>query len=86
MKDGELKAAMGRATKKANKGVMNGRALFTFNPDLFKDQDEEVKEAAKVDENLFAEEAGADDDVDFDDDEDDDKVEKTEDDVTVEKT
>jgi hypothetical protein len=71
MKDGELKAALGRATKKMNKGVMNGRALFTFNPDLFKDQ-EETKEEAKVDENLFAEEAGAEDDIDFDDDNDDD--------------
>jgi hypothetical protein len=68
MKEGELKAALGRATKKMNKGVMNGRALFTFNPDLFKDQEEEAKEEAKVDENLFAEEAGADEEVDFDDD------------------
>jgi hypothetical protein len=68
MKDGELKAAMGRATKKMNKGVMNGRALFTFNPDLFVDKEEEVKEEAKIDENLFAEEAGADEEVDFDDD------------------
>jgi hypothetical protein len=71
MKDGEMKAALGRATKKMNKGVMNGRALFTFNPDLFVDKEEEVKEEAQVDENLFAEEAGAqDDEVDFDDDED----------------
>ena len=70
MKDGELKAALGRATKKMNKGVMNGRALFTFNPDLFLDKEEEVKAEAKVDENLFADEAGAgDDEVDFDDDE-----------------
>ena len=47
---------------------MNGRALFSFNPDLFKDMEiEETKEEAKVDENLFAEEAGAeDDDVEFD--------------------
>ena len=67
MKSDELKAAMGRATKKKG-GVMNGRALFSFNPDLFKDMEiEETKEEAKVDENLFAEEAGAeDDDVEFD--------------------
>jgi hypothetical protein len=37
MKEEEIKAAQGRATKKAHKGVMNGRALFTYNPDLFKD-------------------------------------------------
>lgn len=70
MKSEEMKAAQGRATKKAHKGVMNGRALFTYNPDLFKDDDivEEAKEEAKVDENLFAEEeAGAEEDeIDFD--------------------
>ena len=47
MKESEVKAALGRATKKAHKGVMNGRALFTFNPDLFKDQEpEEIKQEA----------------------------------------
>ena len=66
MKSDELKAAQGRATKKAHKGVMNGRALFTFNPELFKDTEmEETKEEAKVDAGLFAEEAVP-DDVEFD--------------------
>ena len=52
---------------------MNGRALFTYNPDLFKDEEmgneetKETKEEAKVDENLFAAEADAnDEEVDFD--------------------
>jgi len=58
--------------KKNAKGVMNGRALFTYNPDLFKDDEDETekKEEAKtaVDENLFAEEQVAEDEeVDFDD-------------------
>lgn len=44
---------------------MNGRALFTYNPDLFKDDEnavedldivEEEKEEAKVDNELFANE------------------------------
>ena len=68
MKTEEIKAAVGRANKKASKGVMSGRALFTYNPDLFKDKDEEVvKEEAKVDENLFAGEAIPEEgDVEFD--------------------
>ena len=49
---------------------MSGRALFTFNPDLFKDADNVAdtnKEEAKVDENLFAGEAVPEvDEVDFD--------------------
>lgn len=48
---------------------MSGRALFTFNPNLFKDADEEAepKEEAKVDANLFAGEAvPEEDEVDFD--------------------
>jgi hypothetical protein len=48
---------------------MSGRALFTFNPDLFKDADNVVDvEEAKVDSNLFAGEAvpEEDEEVDFD--------------------
>lgn len=56
---------------------MNGRALFTYNPDLFVDDenaaedlegnDEEEKEEAKVDTELFAaEEVNEDEEVDFD--------------------
>lgn len=56
---------------------MNGRALFTYNPDLFVDDEgnaanldeieEESKEEAKVDTDLFAGEAeGEEEDVDFD--------------------
>lgn len=68
---------------------MSGRALFTYNPDLFNDadEDEETKEdfdAIKeetadqieeskggdvaVDQDLFKQEAGDDEDVDFGDD------------------
>ena len=55
---------------------MNGRALFTYNPDLFVDDEnaavdlednEENKEEAKVDTDLFAaEEVNEDEEVDFD--------------------
>lgn len=64
---------------------MSGKALFSFNPELFKDdagaadedayeeegfptqkQDNEEKKEAPVDADLFADEAGADEDVDFD--------------------
>jgi len=49
---------------------MNGRALFSFNPDLFQDNEgalEELpeEEEEKVDEGLFANEAGAEEEVDF---------------------
>lgn len=40
LKDHELKKAEGRA-KKVKGGIMNGRALFTYNPDLFKTEDDE---------------------------------------------
>ena len=69
MRENETNKAMGRAVKKAHKGVMSGRALFTFNPDLFKDADNvaDTKEEAKVDNTLFAaEEANAEEEVDFD--------------------
>jgi hypothetical protein len=69
--------ASAEAKKKLAKGknsVMNGRALFTFNPDLFQDNDfamesfpvESQQEESKVDENLFANEEVKDEDVDFD--------------------
>ena len=53
---------------------MNGRALFTYNPDLFVDDEhaaegdlEEKEEEAKVDTDLFAgETVDADEEVDFD--------------------
>ena len=68
MREAETNKAIGRASKKAHKGVMSGRALFTFNPDLFKDKDADIAaEEAKVDSNLFAaEEANAEEEVDFD--------------------
>lgn len=69
---------------------MSGRALFTYNPDLFNDADddgeetkedfdaikeetaEQVEESKEgevaVDQDLFKEEAGDDEDVDFGDD------------------
>lgn len=65
---------------------MSGRALFTYNPDLFQDADdneetkedfeeieekdersdnEESKQDVAVDQDLFKDEAGEDEDVDF---------------------
>jgi hypothetical protein len=66
------------AQKKASKGknsIMNGRALFSYNPDLFKDDEnagaaddyEEEKQAETVDAKLFAGEAiNEEEEVDFD--------------------
>lgn len=77
MKEAEFSKAKQRAGK-VKGGIMNGRALFTYQPDLFKteydDQAEgEVKkesgqiEEAKVDEGLFGGEgAEEEEDVDFD--------------------
>ena len=60
--------AFKRAATKGKNSVKNGRALFTYNPDLFKDKDEEglekipekkgeeQKEEEKIDESLFANE------------------------------
>ena len=50
---------------------MSGRALFSYNPDLFKDNEGAIEEfpeeeESKVDENLFANEEVNDEDVDFD--------------------
>lgn len=73
----ELKAAQEdkQAKKNAGKGknsIMNGRALFTYNPEMFKDDDAAVgaddlkkDEESKVDNALFANEV-IDEDVDFD--------------------
>ena len=76
------KAEVDKTTKKKGGGknsIMNGRALFTFNPDLFVDDEnavdekdmetveEEKEEEAKVDNDLFANEAvDEDEEVDFD--------------------
>lgn len=90
MKEAEAaQAAKGKGKSKALQ-VLNGRALFNFNKDLFQDdenaaaadayeevegEEEEVKKAdekdvpeeSKVDEALFAAEAGdLEEDVDFD--------------------
>ena len=76
MKNAEIE----KTTKKKGGGknsIMNGRALFTYNPDLFVDDEnaaegdlEEItedKEEAKVDTDLFAgETVDADEEVDFD--------------------
>jgi hypothetical protein len=77
MKNAEIE----KTTKKKGAGknsIMNGRALFTYNPDLFVDDDnaaaeadmEDIKEEAeeaKVDTDLFAgETVDADEEVDFD--------------------
>jgi len=70
-------AEIEKTTKKKGAGknsIMNGRALFTYNPDLFVDDEhaaegdlEEKEEEAKVDTDLFAgETVDADEEVDFD--------------------
>ena len=69
----EDKAAK-KAAAKGKNSIMNGRALFAYNPDLFNNDDAEEeaaaainKEASKVDETLFAnEEVDEDEEVDFD--------------------
>lgn len=75
MKAAEDAKAKGKAAKGKN-SIMSGRALFTYNPDLFKDDEnaadgnayEENAEESKVDSNLFAaEEVNEDEEVDFDD-------------------
>lgn len=91
----EERIAAEEAKGRKDKGqmqFMSGRALFSFNPDLFEDDAnaaaddifeddeaeeskagqaqaaaaEETKEEVKVDADLFADDAGADEDVDFD--------------------
>ena len=75
MKNAEIE----KTTKKKGAGknsIMNGRALFTYNPDLFVDDEnaaadgdlEDIKEEeAKVDTELFAGEVvDEDEEVDFD--------------------
>lgn len=53
MKAVEEAKAKGKNTKNALQGkqsIMNGRALFSFNPDLFKETEEEAKAAAITEE------------------------------------
>lgn len=65
-------AAAKKAMTKGKNSVMNGRALFSYNPELFKDAEgatdkiEFEEEEQKVDENLFAQEEVKEEDVDFD--------------------
>ena len=73
MKAAEDAKAKGKAAKGKN-SIMSGRALFTYNPDLFKDDENAAagdayeEEESKVDSNLFAaEEVNEDEEVDFDD-------------------
>jgi hypothetical protein len=42
MKDEEEKVAKGKGGNRTKNSVMNGRALFTYNPTLFKDDDNAV--------------------------------------------
>jgi len=65
------KAADDKAAKKAamkgKNSIMNGRALFQYNPDLFVEADEpEKKEEQKVDSDLFQGDGEEEDEVDFD--------------------
>ena len=72
MKNAEVEKKSKKSTGGKN-SIMNGRALFTYNPDLFVDDDNAAAEAdmeqneeAKVDNELCAGEDGADEEVDFD--------------------
>lgn len=42
MKKAELEKAMGKKKQGGKNSVLNGRALFTFNPDLFKDGEDDT--------------------------------------------
>jgi hypothetical protein len=42
MKEAEEKAAAGKKAGKGKNSIMNGRALFQYNPDLFKDDENAV--------------------------------------------
>lgn len=93
--EAKINAEMAKGKKdKGQMNFMSGKALFTYNPDLFEDdaaatadivfeEDEQNNNAAtgasasaaaasnkteevKVDKDLFADDAGADEDVDFD--------------------
>lgn len=78
VKKAEEDKALKKAATKGKNSIMNGRALFTYNPELFQDdenaagaaelevvEDEEEKE--QVDEALFAQEqVNEDEEVDFD--------------------
>ena len=65
LKSQESAAAKRQMTKGKN-SVMSGRALFSYNPDMFKDQ-EGAADLDKVDQTLFeTEEAKEEEEVDFD--------------------
>lgn len=49
MKKAELEKAMGKKKQGGKNSILNGRALFQFNPDLFKDGDETVDSSAAGD-------------------------------------
>lgn len=58
---------------KGKNSVMSGRALFSYNPDLFQDAEGaaaeivfEDEEGEQVDANLFAQEEVKEEEVDFD--------------------
>jgi|DEB0MinimDraft_12_1074336.scaffolds.fasta_scaffold58615_1 hypothetical protein len=70
--DDKVKA---KQAAKGKNSIMNGRALFSYQPDLFKDDENAVDEKlvkadveeSKVDDQLFAGEAvDEDEEVDFD--------------------
>jgi hypothetical protein len=45
--------------KDKNKGIMNGRALFTYNPDMFKDDENAMAEDAYEEEKIGEDGDGA---------------------------
>ena len=71
LKKAQEDKAFKKAAQKGKNSIMNGRALFTYNPDLFKEPEMEEKkvlpkEEEKIDSNLFANEEVDEDEVDFD--------------------
>jgi hypothetical protein len=65
----QVNADAKRKMMKGKNSVMNGRALFSYNPDMFKDDENALEQLPEeeVDQDLFAqEEVKEEDDVDFD--------------------
>ena len=72
LKQAQLDKVKSKANLKGKNSIMNGRALFTYNPDMFVDDEAAAgaedfnDEEAKVDNAMFAAVDEADEDVDFD--------------------
>ena len=70
MKENEKKAIIDKNAKKGKNSIMNGRALFNYNPDAFKDDEnaadiefEEEKEESKTNDDNNKADAAVDKDL-----------------------